>query len=486
MRSHVKPVASSAKVANESAPMAKTFSGTQLRRLRERLNLTQAALARELALSPSYLNQLERNRRPLPQPLMHSLSERFGVPLNYFGDEEALRQAQAVREAMADPLFGDGPFNAADAQRLAEGSPEATRRLLLLHRAYRNQVEQLHSLHGRAELPDAAGVYEEVRDWVQDRGNHFDALDRAAETLAAAIGLPGQASWDALVNRLLAHGIHVVSRPELLKEGTVWRLQRREGRLLLAAEATRESRIFWMAHVLGALEQRALIERELRVSQLTTETARALARVALTNYFAGALIMPYRAFLEAAEAVRYDIERLQTRFGTSFEQVCHRLSTMQRPGLAGIPFFFLKTDTAGNVMKRSSATRLQFARMGGPCPLWNVYRALAAPGQLHVQLAVTPDGVVYLNVARTVGRGGGHYLARPRSVAVVLGCEAAHAMHTVYAAGLDLQDSDNAVPIGPGCRVCERGDCRHRAVPPVGHRLDVGSRERGLVPYKIL
>ena len=466
--------------------MNKLFAGAQLRRLRERSGLTQAALARELALSPSYLNQIERNQRPLPQPLLHRLSLMFGVALDHFGDVEALRQAQAVREAMADPLFGNQPFDPAEAQRVVEGTQEATKRLLLLYRAYRSQAEQLRSLQGRAGVPDAMGAYEEVRDWVQDHDNYFDELDRVAEDLAAAIEVSAPAAWEALASRLRhVHGLQVVSEPELLKDGTVWRLQPREGRLLLAAEATRESRMFWMAHVLGVLEQRAAIDRALRRSRLTTENARALARVALANYFAGALIMPYRRFLDAAEAVRYDIERLQTRFGASFEQVCHRLSTMQRPGLTGIPFFFLKTDVAGNVMKRSSATRFQFARIGGPCPLWNVYRAFAAPGQLHVQLAGTPDGATYLNVARTVGRSGGHHLARPRAVAVVLGCEAAHAAQTVYAAGLDLRDSRTAVPIGPGCRLCERADCRHRAVPPIGHMLDVGTRERGLVPYKV-
>ena len=468
--------------------MNKLFPGAQLRRLRERQGLTQAAFARQIALSPSYLNQIERNQRPLPRPLLHRLSQTFGVALDYFGDAEVLRQAQAVREAMADPLFGDQPLDPAE---MRSGSSRHLRKpcaaCCCCIGPTGTRPSTLQPMRSRADTPDATGIYEEVRDWVQDHNNYFDTLDRAAEeTRGHHRSGSGATAWDALAGRLRdAHGIEVLSEPELLRDGTVWRLQRREGRLLLAAEASRESRLFWMSHVVGVLEQRAAIDRVLRLSRLTTETARALARVALANYFAGALMMPYRRFLEAAEAVRYDVERLQTRFEASFEQICHRLSTLQRPGLAGIPFFFLKTDVAGNVMKRSSATRFQFARMGGPCPLWNVYRAFAAPGQVHVQLAATPDGAMYLNVARTVGRSGGHHLSRPRTVAVVLGCEAAHAAQTVYAAGLDLRDGRTAVPIGPGCRACERRDCRHRAVPPLGHALDVGSRERGLVPYKI-
>lgn len=254
---------------------------------------------------------------------------------------------------------------------------------------------------------------------------------------------------------------------------------------MLAEEASAPSRAFWMAHVIGLLEQRQAIQAEIRASGLTTPEARALARIGLANYFAGALIMPYGRFLREAQALRYDIERLQSRFGTSFEQVCHRLSTMQRPGQPGIPFFLVKTDIAGNVLKRSSATRFRFARFGGPCPLWNVYRAFAQPGRLLVQIARTPDNVAYLNVARTVGSEGGAYLSRPRNVAIVVGCEIDYAAQTVYAAGLNLRDPHIADPIGPGCRACERTDCRHRAVPPASQSLDVGTVERGVVPYRI-
>ena len=328
--------------------------------------------------------------------------------------------------------------------------------------------------------------YEEVRDWVQSRHNHFNGLDRAAEALFDAAGFASASLREDLARRLSdVHGIAVASDPSLLTEGTLWRLDRRAKRLLLAESASSESRAFWMAHLIGQFEHRRLIEAEVHSARLSTDEARALARVGLANYFAGALILPYRLFLEAAKATRYDIERLQGRFGASFEQVCHRLSTLQRPGAPGIPFYFVKTDIAGNVLKRSSATRFQFSRFGGPCPLWNVYRAFANPGQILVQLAQTPDEVTYLNVARTVGRGGGYHFARPRSVAVVLGCEVEHAGQIVYAAGLNLADTIGTVPIGPGCRTCERTACRHRAVPPVGRVLDVGTQERGLVPYRI-
>jgi XRE family transcriptional regulator, fatty acid utilization regulator len=163
-----------------------------------------------------------------------------------------------------------------------------------------------------------------------------------------------------------------------------------------------------------------------------------------------------------------------------------RLNTeLLRKILAGIPFYFLKIDIAGNVLKRSSATRFQFARFGGPCPLWNVHQAFAQPGQTMVQLAATPEGTIYLCIARTVSFSAGSYLSRPRAVAVGLGCEVAYAGQTVYAKGIDLEDAEAAEPIGPGCRACERTECRHRALPPIGLALDVGTAERGVVPYRI-
>lgn len=467
----------------------KIFAGERLRRLRSRHGMRQAALARELGLSPSYLSQIEADERPLPASVIERLAARFGVPESHFADADDAGLASSLREATRDPLFG-GLVSAEEAEAAVRAAPGVVHGLLAVYRSYLALEEQHTVLRGRvlddAPPRNARFPYDEVRDWVQSRRNHFDAIDRAAEALAARLGPGGAAPGETLTRYLRdAHGIAVDTDPTLLSQGTVWRLQRGARRLLLAESASAASRSFWMAHIVGRLEQRAMFEREVRSAGLSSGEARALARISLANYYAGAVLMPYGTFLAAARELRYDIERLQSRFGASFEQVCHRLSTMQRPGRPGVPFYFVKTDIAGNVLKRSSATRFQFARFGGPCPLWNVYRSFAQPGQVLVQVARTPDDVTYLNVARTVGQGGGSYLSRPRSVAVVLGCEAAHAAETVYAAGLDLQSPEKADPIGPGCRACERVECRHRAVPPLGRALDVGTAERGVVPYRI-
>ena len=180
---------------------------------------------------------------------------------------------------------------------------------------------------------------------------------------------------------------------------------------------------------------------------------------------------------------RHDLERLADLFGASIEQVAHRLSTLQRPGAKGIPFFFVRVDQAGTITKRHSATRLQFARFGGACPLWNVHRAFETPGQFLRQLAETPDGVRYLCLARDVSKPGGAFLAPIKRYAIGLGCEVQHAAQLVYADGLDLKGRFE--PIGISCRICERADCHQRSVPPLERRLRVDPDRRGLLPYEI-
>lgn len=471
----------------------KIFAGERLRRLRQSRAISQAELARRLGLSPSYLNQIENERRPLALTNLPRLCDLFGVEPEYFSDAEDLRHAADLREASGDPMFGDRLISHSEAEASVRASPQVAQRFLQLYRAWRALNEEHAMLRARQESEESEQPatsrlpYDDVRDWVQSHRNYFDGLDRAAEDLAGAQGFGEGNLRDDLTHYLRAqHGIELDRAPGLLDQGLVWRLDRGSRRLLVAAEAGPERQAFALAHVIGLIEQKGQMARLVQGARLGSDEARALARVSLANYFAGALMLPYRRFLTEAQAMRYDIERLQSRFGVTFEQVCHRLSTLQRPRASGIPFWFLKADIAGNVLKRSSATRFQFARFGGSCPLWNVHHAFARPGRILVQLARTPDGVTYLSIARTVGPSGGSYLSRPRAVAVGLGCEIDYAGQTVYSVGLDIANPDAADLIGPGCRTCERPDCRHRAVPPLGRALDVGDAERGVVPYRII
>jgi predicted transcriptional regulator len=249
-------------------------------------------------------------------------------------------------------------------------------------------------------------------------------------------------------------------------------------RLLLSELIVPQALAFQLAVTIARLEHSSLLDDIVDRAGFSGEEARGLARVGLANYFAGAVQLPYDRFIQAARDLRYDIELLQHRFDATFEQVCHRLTTLQRPNARGVPFFLIRVDKAGNVSKRFSAAALQFARFGGACPRWNVYDAFATPGKLQTQVAEMTDGTRYFFIARTVSKTGGGSKTPPQQFALALGCQAAQASNLVYADGLSL-DGDAAVPIGINCRLCERLDCSQRAYPPLNHKLIIDENKRG-------
>lgn len=470
--------------------MQKLFLGYKLRRLREQRGLTQAALAKTLDLSPSYLNQIENNQRPLTLPVLLKISAVFEVDLSNFVEDEDSRLVADLREALADPLFAGAPLTNAELRSAVGSSPELARRVLSLHQAYQKLHERVQSLAdslSNQEQSDAfAGPqfpYEEVRDYFHYCNNYIGPLDEAAEKL-----------WDtekihsgALLNELAAYlkRRHDVRVKIVADDGeTAMRsYDESTGTLRLSALLNGPSRAFHMAHQIALLGFGDMIEDLVAQAKFSSEDARSICRVGLANYFAGALVLPYRAFAAQARALRHDVEQLQSRFGASFEQVCHRLSTLQRPGARGLPFYFVRVDMAGNITKRHSATRFHFARFGGACPLWNVHEAFAQPGKILVQFATMPDRTTYIGIARTVTKRGGAYLKPSRQFAVGLGCEATHANEIVYAAGIDTSNEAAAVPIGVNCRICERTDCQQRAFPPIGSQLSVDEHHRSFVPY---
>ncbi len=193
--------------------------------------------------------------------------------------------------------------------------------------------------------------------------------------------------------------------------------------------------------------------------------------------------MPYRKFHAAAEALGYDVEVLGARFGASFEQVAHRLTTLARANARGIPFFLVRVDSAGNVSKRFSSGRFPFSQFGGTCPLWNLHSTFRTPGQVATQIVELPDASRWFSIARTVRRAFNPWGAPDPQFVVGLGCELKYAHRLVYARGHDLASAD-ATPIGINCRLCERVACPQRAAPPLMHALIVDEMKRGVSPFE--
>ena len=458
--------------------MARALIGRTVRRLRVERRLTQQTLAVRLGISASYLNLIEHDQRTVTASLLIKLGE-MGVDLATLSGRSERQLEVTLREAFADPLLSADAVPEAEIAELAATAPNAARAVLALYRAWRVAREDA----GGIALPSGRRVLlpnEEARDLFDDRGNHFPMLETAAETMVAELGATPAEMNHALAERLRrTHGVTVTVQPI---EGTLRRYDPAARMLALSEMLPRESRGFHMAFQLALLEAREPVEAALADASPSSAEAGMLIRVGLLNYVAGALLMPYATFLDAACKLRHDVEALASRFGVSFEQACHRLSTLQRTDARGVPFFFVRVDPAGNVSKRFSAAGFPFARYGGSCPRWVVHTAFSQPGVVQVQVAELPDGTAYLCFARTVTRPARAW-GDPRPTHVVaMGCSVVHADALAYADGLDLEQAK--VGIGLSCRLCDRPDCRSRAFPPLEHRLALDPQTAGAAPYR--
>jgi hypothetical protein len=459
----------------------KLFAGAKVRELRERHGLTQAELARRLDLSVSYLSQIEADIRPVTIRVLLTLARDFALDFRQLSTGDIATATVDLRDTLGDPIFADDPVTPAEMKRLLSQSPGMARRLVRLHRAYRDTLDRLQTLDDAigGQLTETMLPWDEVRDYFSDRDNYIAELDEAAEQMAETLPGFGDDPARALEDALrIDHGVAVAAGAR----GVMRAFSAIDKRLSLDPGLEPSTRTFLLAHQFAALAFSDILDDLSKQAPLRSEDARQLVRVGLANYAAGALLMPYRRFARLAREVRHDVERLQRRFATSFEQVCHRLSTLQRPGARGMPVFFVRVDMAGNITKRHSATRLQFARYGGTCPLWNVHEAVAAPGRILVQSVETPDGVGYVSMARGLIKRSGDFTRPDRRYAVALGCEAAHAPDFVYADALGL-GSTPPTPIAASCRVCPREACTQRAFPPSDRRMRVDRDIRVVVPY---
>ena len=329
-----------------------------------------------------------------------------------------------------------------------------------------NQLFDFITGDGLRGLRGTDSPSDEVTDVVHRANNHFPEFEEAAERARQEIGAAGSATPESLWTALAGHhGLTVTFGPGSNGAASAAEFDAGQHSLRLPETLPAGSAAFQVAQQVALISMPTLIERRMDQAELSTPGARAMYRRILAGYFAGAVLMPYEEFRAAAAGLRHDIDLLARRFGCSFEQVCHRLTTLHRPGAEGVPFHFMRVDIAGNISKRFNGSGLRIPRYGGACPRWNVHAAFMNPGRIDRQVARLPDGTTYFNIARHVSKPGGGFGAPSSHHSICIGCEVSFARKLVYADGLALDDPKIAVAVGLHCRLCERHDCRQRAFP---------------------
>ncbi|MEM9278187.1 MAG: short-chain fatty acyl-CoA regulator family protein [Pseudomonadota bacterium] len=468
----------------------KIFAGPRIRRIRAGLNLTQIAMAEELGISASYLNLIERNQRPLTVQLLLKLASTYKLDLDELqgaGDENLLSQ---LKEAFSDPLLAGEIPDRSELIEFTEATPNVASAMVKLYRGYRESLDRLSGLssmmaeEGSDAFVTAARLpVDEMRQAVEQRSPYIPAIEQAAQKLLEQIDvsdglLAGMRRWLTREQGLVVQIMPVEAMPDWRR-----RFDRHSNRLLISERLSPADQLQEVAQEVALLAENQLIEEEVGFLKLTSDEARRLARFEFARFLALAMILPYDKFLTTARRLRYDINLLRSRFGVTFAQAAWRLTMLQKTGQAAVPFFVMETDAAGNRIRRAGANGFPVTRFGGDCPKLVVHQAFGSPGQIFAEAVVTPQDAKFAVLGRTIEGLRSGYFDRPQRTALLVGFDIAYASEVVYGDGLVGENAREPVPIGPGCRLCERPGCITRAHPPLTRPLGLDEMVRGVSAF---
>lgn len=460
----------------------KMFAGPKVRRIRNGLGVTQAAMAEALEISPSYLNLIERNQRPLTVQLLLKLAAVYKVDLEELRAESGGSLTQ-LKEVFADPLLSGELPGDQELVEVAEAAPNAASGVIKLYRAYREQAARLSDLtllsagEGQVPISGARLPADEVRDVLERRSAYFPRIETAAESFLHSLADPRDIISTFKEWLRAERGIGVRVLPIHVMPDLRRRFDRHSMRLFISERLSPADQAQDIAIEVATLALREAIVSELEGLMLSTEEARRIARFELARYAALALTMPYAPFLAAAQAASYDIDILRVRFNVSFAQAASRLTMLQRPGASAVSFFTMEIDGAGHRLRRSGSQGFPHLRFGGDCPKLNVHVALLQPGQILAEMVEMPDNARYLTISRTLEGPNAPFGERVRRTALLVGCDASAGEGTVYGRAVSAQ---KAITTGSGCRLCERRGCLSRAEPPVTRPLGLDEMVSGL------
>ncbi len=469
----------------------KTYNiGLVIRKLRRDKKITQKVLASKLGISISYINLIENNKRNITIDLLFRVAEFFNIELSQLTNDYNRQLNSDLVDIFSDSLFEEHDLKSEDLKEFTMNSPLIGDAVRILYDKYvRNRkdlvllADQMISV--KQDLSDTAESFsssaEIISDMLQSNSNYFPKLEDISLSAANRINMTIGNKLNNMIKFLKDNFSISVKFPDYSVEASFSKKFIADKKILeISNTLNRESKEFLVAHQIGLLVAREQINEQLYIDKIEDKNTKALGRNVLANYFASSLLMPYDNFWKIAEKNRYDIDILVNRFDTSFEQVAHRLTTLQKDSQKGIPFHFMRVDIAGNVSKRFSLSGLKIPRYSVACPRWNVYTAFLSPGKIKIQLSKMLDGSMYVCIARTVSKKIGDYNSPETFFSIGMGFDIKYAKKCIYADGLDLSKT---VPTGLSCRICERENCRQRAFPPIHKKMKFDENIRGFSGY---
>lgn len=460
----------------------KLFIGPRLRALRLERGLTQTGFARLLGVSGSLVNLLERNQRSASLAVLMRLSDVFGLEMQELTSANTQISLQQLRKTLSDPAVGVDDISIDELRSAMDLAPKVVEGLMSLFDSYQVVQERLAgTLETTEDRSKSLRASEQrVHEFFQRQGNYFEALEQIALAFRTQHKLSNDHALSQLASILKSDHdttVQVVEHETIAP--SVRRYDATDRTLYLSDSLDHGNKVFQMAHWIGLMVYADEIDAVVREAEFSDQHDAARARVSLCDYFAAALLMPYESFLDAARKWAYDFERLASSFSVSYEQVCQRATTLQRPSNRGIPFFFLRVDKAGNVSKRFNASSIQLARYGGTCPRLDVHYCFRVPGRILTQRVEMPDGAEFITINRTVSRPSSRFNQEDRRQAVSVGCAIQHAPDMVYGADNTFGLPGTATEIGVNCRLCPRVMCDQRAHESIVRQMPLTESRRG-------
>src|ERR1700728_3328725 len=291
----------------------KLFVGPRFRRIRQQLGLSQTQIAEGLGISPSYINLIERNQRPVTAQILLRLAETYDLDLRDLATADEDRFFAELNEIFSDPLFRQIDLPKQELRDLAELCPGVTHALQRLYAAYaearRGETMVAAQMADRDEgTRFEANPIERVRDLIEANRNYFPERETAAENLRDELNVPAEELFAALSARLREkHSILTRIMPVDVMRETLRRFGRHRRQLLVSELVDGPGRAFQLAFQIVLGECVAHFESSAGGGGPLDDAPRRLYRITLPNYFAAAVMMPYHVFHSAAETLSYDV-----------------------------------------------------------------------------------------------------------------------------------------------------------------------------------
>jgi len=463
--------------------------GHKIKSKRRNLGISQTEMSKKLSISPSYLNLIESGKRKINVDLLLKLANELGIEISDISKKTDTNLYQNLMDLLGDNLFEDLDITNFDIKEIVNTSPLIAKALVKLGDNYKKKshdiVSKVENISGKfIDNQKNSFPGEVVSDFIQENENYFPKLEEFANGIFSEVKNNNRTSYLPLCEYLLKkHKIEVKSVIPDEKKPFTKKFDPIKKTFLLSDYLTLATKKLHVAAQIAHLDANDILDEYLDTFKFPSEESRKLSKVALLNYAAAAILMPYKLFYKECKEQRYDLELFQNTFATSFEQVAHRVTCLQDSNMKGIPFHMLRTDVAGNISKRFSLSGIEIPRYGGACPRWNIYSAFTTPGKVHAAVSKMPDGEKYVCIARTVEKGVAKHGMFKSLLSVGLGCQIKYAKDFVYTDSLNLNDKNTETPIGVNCRTCDRMDCQQRAFPPLHKKFDIDLNKRGISVY---